>query len=161
MTRVRHRLDRAASVEAFKAWLTSCGADILDPTNPYEVVRFRSGAGLSVVYRCERTRYNSMTNQAEAAWSAFKKGQPLDLGPAPVRERPPVLSRALVRYAGRYPLTIARVTRRNRQGIRAALHLLMGLERDGLLIRGGGGPGEALIWTRHPSLSPQAEGSRP
>lgn len=148
MARARaHRLDRPQSVAAFRAWLVKMGAELLAPTNPYEVVRFRSGAGLSVVYRCERTRQNSMTNQAKPAWEAFKRDRVLDLAPAvPPPPRPPVSDRVILRFAAKTPLTIARLQRRDQRGIRDASLRLFGLERAGRLVRSSGGPGRALTW---------------
>ena len=41
-------------MKLFKAWLTDCGAVILPPTNPYEVLRVHTSAGVLVIYRDKR-----------------------------------------------------------------------------------------------------------
>lgn len=55
----------------FKKWLTKRGAVVLDPTNPYEVVRFRSVNGVSVIYR-RNTGVLTFTGEGEEAWKAYK-----------------------------------------------------------------------------------------
>lgn len=60
-------------VEQFKAWLHEQGAEVLDPTNPYELVRFRNTNGVGIVY----TGKKGITFHGEAAigYSKFKKGE--------------------------------------------------------------------------------------
>lgn len=41
---------------AFKVWLTVCGAEVLSPTNEFEVVRVRTHSGTHVAYRNKRNR---------------------------------------------------------------------------------------------------------
>ncbi len=57
--------------EKFKTWLTKRGAVVLDPTNQWEVVRFKTVNGVSVVY----TRQNghlTFTGESEEAYKAYK-----------------------------------------------------------------------------------------
>lgn len=58
----------------FEEFLTSRGAQILQPTNEWEVLRFRSSAGVSIVYRNAQDGLTWTGSSAEA-WSAFAKGQ--------------------------------------------------------------------------------------
>lgn len=59
----------------FEEFLTARGAQILQPTNEWEVLRFRSSVGVSIVYRNAQDGLTWTGNSAEA-WSAFAKGQP-------------------------------------------------------------------------------------
>lgn len=47
---IRTRLQLEKKLSAFKAWLTERGAEVLEPTNEFEVVRFRAGASTNVIY---------------------------------------------------------------------------------------------------------------
>jgi len=58
-------------VDKFKSFLKSSGAEILEPTNPYEVVRFRTKNGVSVVYTGKRGY--SFTGEAKEALDAMEK----------------------------------------------------------------------------------------
>lgn len=51
------------ALKATRADLTARGAEVLDPTNPYEVLRFRTCYGVGVVYR----RGNGRLTATEAA----------------------------------------------------------------------------------------------
>jgi hypothetical protein len=55
----------------FKSWLTKRGAVVLDATNQWEVVRFKTVNGVSVIY----TRQNghlTFTGESEEAYKAYK-----------------------------------------------------------------------------------------
>lgn len=57
--------------EKFKSWLTKRGAVVLDATNQWEVVRFKTVNGVSVIY----TRQNghlTFTGESEEAYKAYK-----------------------------------------------------------------------------------------
>lgn len=45
---------KAKPLDAFRTRLEAAGAEILGPTNPYEVLRFRSAKGVGVVYSGRR-----------------------------------------------------------------------------------------------------------
>lgn len=66
-----HRI--ASKAKAFGAWLSGCGAEVLEPTNEWEVVRFKSGDSTSIIYRNKvgGVRY---TGDSELAWKAFSNG---------------------------------------------------------------------------------------
>lgn len=61
------------NVEKFKTWLGNCGAEVLAPTNPYELVRFRTENGVSVVYTGKRG--TTFTGESEQAYNLFKQGK--------------------------------------------------------------------------------------
>lgn len=45
---------KAKGIAAFKAQLAEAGAELLGPTNPYEVLRFRTKLGVGVIYSGRR-----------------------------------------------------------------------------------------------------------
>lgn len=60
----------------WKAFLQANGAEILTPTNQYEVARFTTLNGVGVVYINGAGRITSWVGGAEEAFEAFKSGQP-------------------------------------------------------------------------------------
>lgn len=58
------------NAEKFKTWLTKRGAEVLDPTNPWEVVRFRTTNGVSVIYTNKRGNH-TFTGESEEAYNAY------------------------------------------------------------------------------------------
>lgn len=62
-------------IEKFKEFLAARGAEILIPTNEYELVRFRTnGILVSIIYTGKRGE--SFTNEALTAWEAFEGNKP-------------------------------------------------------------------------------------
>lgn len=64
----------------FKEWLNIHGAPVMENTNPYEIVRFLSRNGVSIIYVNKNNTVTSMTGDAETAWDAFASGQQWDGG---------------------------------------------------------------------------------
>lgn len=68
-------------LEAFSAWLTSRGAELLTPTNEWEVLRFRTDKATSIVYSKKSGDLTFVGESSEAyrcflgghAWRAFPK----------------------------------------------------------------------------------------
>ena len=58
------------NAEKFKTWLSKKGAVILDPTNPWEVVRFKTVNGVSVVYT-NKNGHLTFTGESDAAYKAY------------------------------------------------------------------------------------------
>lgn len=58
----------------FKKWLTKRGAVVLDPTNPYEVIRFSTPNGVSVVYK-RNPGVLTFTGEGEEAWNAYQNNK--------------------------------------------------------------------------------------
>ena len=56
-------------IESFKKWLIARGAEVLEPTNEYEIVRFKANGKISVVY--EGRRGVSFVGESEQAYKAF------------------------------------------------------------------------------------------
>lgn len=56
--------------DKFVTFLRESGAEILDPTNPYEIVRFRTLNGVSVMYKGRRGY--SFTGEASEAFEKFE-----------------------------------------------------------------------------------------
>lgn len=62
----------------FCTWLSQQGAEVLAPTNPYEIARFRARGGVHVVY--EGRRGLSANGFALECWDTFKRGGRLWMG---------------------------------------------------------------------------------
>lgn len=60
----------------FGAWLTARGAEVLKPTNEWEVARFRAGGIVSIVYENAKGAISCVGPHAVHALSAFQKGRP-------------------------------------------------------------------------------------
>lgn len=72
MKSLAHFTSRRAKFEAF---LTERGAQILQPTNEWEVLRFRTSRGTSVVY-CNSKGGITPTGESLEAWTAFEINGP-------------------------------------------------------------------------------------
>lgn len=59
--------------EKFKSWLIKQGATLLDPTNEYELIRFRTENGVSVIYTGKRGI--TFTGESEQAYNKFASGK--------------------------------------------------------------------------------------
>ena len=64
--------------EAFKLWLAKQGAEVLAPTNQYEVVRFRAKGASHIVYWGKRGL--TMGPFAQECYDAFQRGGHVDMG---------------------------------------------------------------------------------
>lgn len=58
----------------FRNWLEKMGAVILPPTNQWEIVRFKTQNGVSVVYQNARGRL-TFTGESEEAYNRFSTGK--------------------------------------------------------------------------------------
>ena len=61
------------TVGRFKAFLSERGAEVMAPTNPYEVLRFRANGAVAVVYRNANGLLNIQGDVFTAAWKAFRE----------------------------------------------------------------------------------------
>lgn len=58
--------------ENFKKWLIERGAELIEVTNEWEVVRFKTGKGVSILYRSkDGAKVCSAIGEAETAWHHF------------------------------------------------------------------------------------------
>lgn len=74
-----------ASLDAFRKRVISAGGEILGPTNPYELMRFRTRYGVGVIYTGRRgERWNAEAILARDHIAAFNKGS---LAPVEVKGR--------------------------------------------------------------------------
>lgn len=58
-------------VDKFQTFLKESGAEVLAPTNPYEMVRFKTENGVSVMYRGRRGI--TFTGEAQEAYEKFQR----------------------------------------------------------------------------------------
>lgn len=72
--------------EKFEAFLVERGAQILQPTNEWEVLRFKTSRGTSIVY-CNARGGVTPTGESTAAWQAFEKNGPWRATPAPKKRQ--------------------------------------------------------------------------
>lgn len=83
-------IPRLATVEkrmpAIKEFLMARGAEVLATTNPYELLRFRSSHGISVLYKTARGRVTH-TGQTQDALLAYFDGRPWSSGNAAKRRK--------------------------------------------------------------------------
>ena len=71
---------------AFSAWLTARGAQVLNVTNPYEVVRFKTQRGFGIVYRNDKGRL-TFFGESKPAFDAYSNGESWDAGVKSVRKK--------------------------------------------------------------------------
>lgn len=88
---------------AFKEFLAARGAEVLEPTNEWEVVRFRAGSATAIVYTNAKGELTA-DGVARAALNAFDSKGPWTAGVATPRKksakRNPVEVRALLARDG-------------------------------------------------------------
>lgn len=64
----------ARKADKFKAWLQAHGAQLLQTTSEWEVVRFKSGDTTSIIYQ-KKSGDLTFTGESLAAWNAFRSNQ--------------------------------------------------------------------------------------
>lgn len=70
-----HADDFRKKEKPFREWLCSQGAEILAPTNPWELLRFTSYGATSVLYR-NAAGVLSWTGESGVAWKCWRTGAP-------------------------------------------------------------------------------------
>lgn len=60
--------------DRFETFLTGRGAQIMQPTNEWEVLRFRTAKCVSIVYRNAKGGV-TLTGECDEAWNAFTNGK--------------------------------------------------------------------------------------
>lgn len=91
---------RGKELERFREWLRERGAEVLEPTNDFEVVRFRTVRGVSVIYRNKRNEITAKTGDAADASSAFRLNKSWHAGNRVSRKRVTPVMRAVVARDG-------------------------------------------------------------
>lgn len=90
----------ARKLPAFKDFLAARGAQVLVPTNDYEVVRFKAGSAVGIVYR-KATGQLTYDGVARAALNAFMSGGQWSAGiKTPRKNRSSVTVRRLLERDG-------------------------------------------------------------
>lgn len=59
------------AVPKFSKWLVANGAELLSPTNQYELLRIRTERGVSLVYKNKANKITSITNDCKDAWRCY------------------------------------------------------------------------------------------
>jgi hypothetical protein len=88
-----------AKLPAFREFLTARGAEVLEPTNEWEVVRFRAAGMTAIVYTNSRGGITA-DRVARQAMDAFVSGGTWSAGVATARVRRPADVRALLARDG-------------------------------------------------------------
>lgn len=88
-----HRL-RTKLVE-FRAWLSGCGAQVMEPTNEWELVRFKTGKVTCVIYTNKSGGLRFSGPDAETAYKAWKEAKPWRAAPAVNRKSGTPLAQAI------------------------------------------------------------------
>lgn len=73
-------------VKEFRTWLSGCGAQVLEPTSEWEIVRFKAGNETCVIYRNKIGRV-TFSGVAEMAWDAFSTSTAWRAAPATRRRK--------------------------------------------------------------------------
>lgn len=77
----KKRRTKVDELKAFGVFIVANGGELLTPTNPYEVVRFRGNGITSIIY--ENTKGNrKYVGQAQQVWIAFNANTPFRLAKA-------------------------------------------------------------------------------
>lgn len=76
----------AQGVERLRSWLEEAGAEFLNPTNPYEVLRYKVAGFLSIVYR-KKSGQLTFTGQSRQHWRKACEGAPAVAAPPKMTSR--------------------------------------------------------------------------
>lgn len=60
----------------FVKFLEASGAQILEPTNEYEALRFKANANTGVIYQNKNGRITNFVGETKEAWEAFSNKKP-------------------------------------------------------------------------------------
>lgn len=87
-------------LKAFKEFLEKAGSEILEPTNEWELIRFKANNEIGIVYQNKFGVPSSFVMQAKTAWEAFTEGKPYSAVTAVNRKRKSVLLRSILKRDG-------------------------------------------------------------
>lgn len=82
-------------IDKFKTYLQAAGATLLEPTNPWELLRFKTVNGVSVVYNGKRGI--TFTGEAGEAYDRMMTKNPWTITPRGLKEKRQTLSDLLKR----------------------------------------------------------------
>jgi 5-methylcytosine-specific restriction endonuclease McrA len=86
-------------LKAFTEWLKVNHAVILDPTNDWEVLRFKGVNGIGVIYKNKRDKH-TVTGEAKIAWEAFVNSKAWNRVPTVRRSKPSLIRNSLLERDG-------------------------------------------------------------
>lgn len=72
-------------IEMFRNWLDQNGAQVLEPTNAWELIRFKTDEGTGIIYANAKGE-TKFTGPALDAWTAFKGAHSWRAAPATKRK---------------------------------------------------------------------------
>ena len=84
-------------MQRFIVWLQERGAEVLSPTNEYEVARWRANGITSVVYRNKRGSVSAFHGEGRKAYRAWQQGGRYEIGSTRRRKLPAQLQSVLDR----------------------------------------------------------------
>lgn len=87
--------------EAFERFITDRGGEVLAPTNPYELIRFKTATATAIIYTKASGRI-TFHGGSKSAWEAFLKGSSWTAGNKTKRKKggASVVIRSLIRRDG-------------------------------------------------------------
>jgi hypothetical protein len=68
-------------LDTFRNWLAANGAQVLEPTSEWEIVRFKAGADTGVIY-AKATGATTFSGPAQEEWAAFNGSHSWRAAPA-------------------------------------------------------------------------------
>lgn len=81
----RDSIDLERRLPAFRGWLFARGAEVLTPTNEWEMLRFRTNNGTSIIYKKKHGAL-TFTGEAELVWRAYRENAAWRAAPATTRK---------------------------------------------------------------------------
>lgn len=69
------------NLDKFRAWLIRNGAQILDPTNEYELLRFQSRQGIGIIYRNKHGMVSHISKVAKTLLDSCEAGRDVPCSP--------------------------------------------------------------------------------
>lgn len=91
--------NKTFSTTKFINWLTRAGAEVLEPTNEYELIRFRAKGETGIIYTRKSGRL-TFTGVAEEAFRAWRSGEPYEAADKTKRCKPSVHIQTLLKRDG-------------------------------------------------------------
>lgn len=87
-------------IKEFKKFLSNCGAEILTPTNIYEVLRFKANGNTGIVYQNDIGHVTKFVGEAKKAIECFTNKTPYSCNEVKNRVRKHVVLQSLLQRDG-------------------------------------------------------------
>lgn len=101
------------NITKFKTFLKESGAVVLEPTNEYEVIRFRTENGVSIVYRNKRGTLK-FTGESKQAYEKLMKKTPWTIVPKGLTKKKKTLESLIKRDGSKCFYCGLETTKQNR-----------------------------------------------